>query len=83
MVGTAAMAALEATTSPAVKQLLVDTTGTDQWVGAGKAQGGMASGRSQLGAEARGEGRFVDDDAAAGFLHRRQDGLEIERHEGA
>ncbi|MBB2774173.1 MULTISPECIES: type I polyketide synthase [Mycolicibacterium] len=51
LVGTAAMAALEATTSPAVKQLLVDTTGTDQWVGAGKAQGGMASGRSQLGAD--------------------------------
>ncbi|MDY6869483.1 MAG: DUF1729 domain-containing protein [Actinomycetota bacterium] len=51
LVGTAAMAALEATTSPAVKQLLVDTTGTDEWVGAGKAQGGMASGRSQLGAD--------------------------------
>src|SRR6185436_13380799 len=51
LVGTAAMATLEATTSPAVKQLLVDTTGTDVWVGAGKAQGGMASGRSQLGAD--------------------------------
>ncbi len=51
LVGTAAMATLEATTSPAVKQLLVDTTGTDHWVGAGKAQGGMASGRSQLGAD--------------------------------
>ena len=51
LVGTAAMATLEATTSPAVKQLLVDTNGTDQWVGAGKAQGGMASGRSQLGAD--------------------------------
>ena len=51
LVGTAAMATLEATTSPAVKQLLVDTKGTDQWVGAGKAQGGMASGRSQLGAD--------------------------------
>ena len=33
LVGTAAMACLEATTSPAVKQLLVDTAGTDQWVG--------------------------------------------------
>src|SRR5207342_1695072 len=42
---------LEATTSPQVKQLLVDTKGTDQWVGAGNAQGGMASGRSQLGAD--------------------------------
>lgn len=51
LVGTAAMAALEATTSPAVKQMLVETTGTDTWVGAGKAQGGMASGRSQLGAD--------------------------------
>jgi len=51
LVGTAAMATLEATTSHAVKQLLVETGGTDQWVGAGKAQGGMASGRSQLGAD--------------------------------
>jgi fatty acid synthase len=51
LVGTAAMATLESTTSPAVKQLLVETTGTDLWVGAGKAQGGMASGRSQLGAD--------------------------------
>ena len=51
LVGTAAMATLEATTSPQVKQMLVDTKGTDVWVGAGKAQGGMASGRSQLGAD--------------------------------
>ncbi|BBY62201.1 type I polyketide synthase [Mycolicibacterium helvum] len=51
LVGTAAMACLEATTSPAVKQLLVDTAGTDTWVGAGKALNGMASGRSQLGAD--------------------------------
>ncbi|MDT0419816.1 DUF1729 domain-containing protein, partial [Streptomyces sp. DSM 41982] len=51
LVGTAAMAALEATTSPQVKQLLVDTNGTEAWVGAGKASGGMASGRSQLGAD--------------------------------
>ena len=51
LVGTAAMACLEATTSPAVKQLLVDTAGADQWVGAGKALNGMASGRSQLGAD--------------------------------
>ena len=51
LVGTASMACLEATTSPAVKQLLVDTVGTETWVGAGKAQGGMASGRSQLGAD--------------------------------
>ncbi|MDA4110602.1 type I polyketide synthase [Mycolicibacterium holsaticum] len=51
LVGTAAMATLEATTSPAVKQMLVDTTGTDHWISAGKAQGGMASSRSQLGAD--------------------------------
>lgn len=51
LVGTAAMATKEATTSPAVKQMLVDTSGTDQWIGAGKAQGGMASSRSQLGAD--------------------------------
>jgi fatty acid synthase len=51
LVGTAAMATLESTTSPAVKQLLVETNGTDQWIGAGKAQGGMASSRSQLGAD--------------------------------
>ena len=51
LVGTAAMATLEATTSPQVKQMLVDTNGTEHWVGAGKAQGGMASGRSQLGAD--------------------------------
>ena len=51
LVGTAAMATKEATTSPAVKQMLVETTGTDTWVGAGKAINGMASGRSQLGAD--------------------------------
>ncbi|MBU8831470.1 type I polyketide synthase [Mycolicibacterium goodii] len=51
LVGTAAMATLEATTSPQVKQLLVDTKGTEAWVGAGRASGGMASGRSQLGAD--------------------------------
>ena len=51
LVGTAAMAALEATTSPEVKQLLVDTPGVADWVGAGRAAGGMASGRSQLGAD--------------------------------
>lgn len=51
LVGTAAMATLESTTSPSVKQMLVETTGTDQWIGAGKAKGGMASSRSQLGAD--------------------------------
>ena len=31
--------------------MLVETKGTDQWISAGKAQGGMASSRSQLGAD--------------------------------
>ena len=51
LVGTAAMATLEATTSPSVKRMLVETQGTDQWISAGKADGGMASSRSQLGAD--------------------------------
>ncbi|KJX75267.1 type I polyketide synthase [Mycobacterium lepromatosis] len=51
LVGTAAMATKEATTSPSVKRMLVETQGTDQWIGSGKAQGGMASSRSQLGAD--------------------------------
>ena len=56
LVGTAAMACAEATTSPAVKQLLVDTPGlaahdNGGWVGAGRAAGGVTSGRSQLGAD--------------------------------
>ncbi len=51
LVGTAAMATREATTSPSVKRMLVETQGTDQWIGAGKAVNGMASSRSQLGAD--------------------------------
>ncbi|MDT5092452.1 MAG: fatty acid synthase, bacteria type [Mycobacterium sp.] len=51
LVGTAAMATKEATTSPQVKRMLVDIGGTDEWISAGKAQGGMASSRSQLGAD--------------------------------
>ncbi len=51
LVGTAAMATKESTTSPSVKQMLVDIDGTDHWISAGKAQGGMASSRSQLGAD--------------------------------
>ncbi|MFW0787361.1 fatty acid synthase subunit beta domain-containing protein [Gordonia sp. CPCC 206044] len=51
LVGTAAMATKEATTAPEVKQLLVDTVGCDEWIGAGHATAGMASGRSQLGAD--------------------------------
>ena len=48
LIGTAAMATREAKTSPSVKRLLVETKGIDGWVGAGHADGGMASGRSQL-----------------------------------
>lgn len=51
LVGTAAMATLESTTSPSVKRMLVETQGTGEWISAGKAQGGMASSRSQLGAD--------------------------------
>ena len=51
LVGTAAMATLEATTSAVVKDLLVATPGYDGWVGAGLANGGVTSGRSQLGAD--------------------------------
>ncbi|WP_024802805.1 type I polyketide synthase [Nocardia sp. BMG51109] len=73
LVGTAAMAALESTTAPEVKQLLVDTPGTPDWVGAGTASGGMASGRSQLGADiheidnsASRTGRLLDEVAGDG-----------------
>ena len=56
LVGTAAMATKEATTTDAVKQLLVDTPGValdvnGGWVGAGRSGGGVTSGRSQLGAD--------------------------------
>ena len=51
LVGTAAMACAEATTSPQVKELLVATPGSDRWIGAGVATAGMTSGRSQLGAD--------------------------------
>ena len=57
LIGTAAMATKEATTSPAVKQLLVDTPGVPSvngkvgWVGAGRSEGNITSGRSQLGAD--------------------------------
>ncbi len=56
LIGTAAMAVKEATTSAAVKQLLVETPGITPdvnggWVGAGQAAGSITSGRSQLGAD--------------------------------
>lgn len=53
MVGTAAMATLEARTSPQVKRVLMETPGVDGhgWVGVGQASGGMTSGLSHLGAD--------------------------------
>lgn len=51
LLGTVAMATKEAKTSPSVKQLLAATPGYQSWVPAGGAAGGMASGRSQLGAD--------------------------------
>lgn len=68
LLGTVAMACKEAKTSDSVKQLLVDTKGIDEWIGAGHAKNGMASGRSQLGADiheidnsAAKAGRLLDD----------------------
>ncbi|KXO91586.1 Malonyl CoA-acyl carrier protein transacylase (plasmid) [Tsukamurella tyrosinosolvens] len=73
LVGTAAMATLEATTSDDVKRLLADIPGTPDWIGAGHAGGGMASGRSQLGADiheidntASACGRLLDEVAGDG-----------------
>ncbi|GAA3962715.1 fatty acid synthase subunit beta domain-containing protein [Gordonia caeni] len=51
LIGTAAMATLEATTAPEVKKLLAQTRGCEDWIGAGHSEAGMASGRSQLGAD--------------------------------
>jgi fatty acid synthase len=56
LIGTAAMATKEATTSASVKQLLVETPGiaptvNGGWVGAGRSAGNVTSGRSQLGAD--------------------------------
>lgn len=50
-VGTIAMACLEATASPSVKQALVDAPGHEQWVSRGDAKGGVTSGQSQLNAD--------------------------------
>ena len=46
--GTAAMACLEAMTSPSVKRALVAARGTDRWVPDGTFVDGVTSGRSQL-----------------------------------
>jgi enoyl reductase-like protein/3-oxoacyl-ACP reductase-like protein/acyl transferase domain-containing protein len=47
-IGTAAMACLEATTSPSVKRALVAAKGTDRWIADGTFVDGVTSGRSQL-----------------------------------
>ncbi len=47
-IGTAAMACLEAMTSPSVKRALVAAKGTDRWIADGTFEGGVTSGRSQL-----------------------------------
>lgn len=81
IIGTAAMAAKESTASPGVKRLLVETRGTDSWVPAGGAAEGMASGRSQLGADiheidnaAARAGRLLDEVANdAGAVAARRD----------
>ena len=39
--------------------------------------------RGELGAEARGQRRLMHDDAAAGLLHRRLDGVDVERQQRA
>ena len=59
-VGTVAMAAREAMTSPQVKRLLVETRGTGAWVAHGASKGGMTSGKSQLDADIH----YVDNMAA-------------------
>lgn len=62
LIGTAAMTALEAKTTDAVKQLLVDTPGIEEgWVGAGRSGGGVTSGLSHL----RADMYEIDNDAAA------------------
>ncbi len=85
LIGTAAMATREATTTDSVKQLLVDTPGValdvnGGWVGAGRSGGGVTSGRSQLGADiheadnaASRCGRVLDEvagDAEAAFARK-------------
>ena len=46
-------------------------------------EAGIGDNRNELGAEARGQRRLVDDDAAAGLLHRGGDQVEVERHQRA
>ena len=66
-IGTVAMTTLEATTSFAVKNLLINTLGSKSWVHSGNSINGVASGYSQFGANihevdntASRCGRFLD-----------------------
>lgn len=58
--GTLAMACKEATTSPQVKQALVDAAGDSNWVFAGEAKGNITSGKSALNADIH----YIDNTAA-------------------
>ena len=51
LVGTAAMACLEAAASPSVKRALVAADGSDDWVARGASAGGVTSARSRLDAD--------------------------------
>ncbi|MCO5313060.1 MAG: DUF1729 domain-containing protein [Microthrixaceae bacterium] len=73
LIGTAAMACAEATTSPQVKRLLVDAPGTGSFISTGRVAGAVTSGRSQLGADlheidnaASRAGRLLDEVAGDG-----------------
>jgi enoyl reductase-like protein/3-oxoacyl-ACP reductase-like protein/3-oxoacyl-(acyl-carrier-protein) synthase/acyl dehydratase len=58
--GTVAMACKEATASAQVKHALATAQGTDRWVHAGEAAGGVTSGKSQLNADIH----YIDNAAA-------------------
>lgn len=60
LVGTAAMATAEATTSASVKRLLAQTAGHDEWLRRAEFTGGMTSGLSGLNADIH----FVDNSAS-------------------
>ncbi|GAB3597680.1 3-oxoacyl-[acyl-carrier-protein] synthase 2 [Corynebacterium faecale] len=82
IVGTAAMATKEATTSPQVKQALVDTPGVDPqdaggWVGRGDSRGGVTSGLSHLHADMY---ELDNDSAAASRLISSIDSDDVDEH---
>ena len=82
IIGTAAMATKEATTSPEVKQALVDTPGIDPqdaggWVGRGDSRGGVTSGLSHLHADMY---ELDNDSAAASRLISSIDSDDVDEH---